>query len=628
MGKLRFTLTYLLFWIIIAFSCLLAENFSLLTVDHMGGMQMGSLFMLSFFIILLLVFYYILERKHNKIKIDTILLCIIATFGLISILTIVLQPARTFSDGLNGATNSISFSSEEKFAYVLQVIIWCAVLYGVLYAITRYSISRRWLKWLAFIYIVGLFICALVDVFMEADKIAGIFNGNYLGDVQFVIYNSNVWGHLLLIGVFSCVVLCLKRFKIYYYIPMMFFVVMIVFTSCATATFVSLAITIAYTIFEIVAMFYKQRKKLVTYLFAYIGGLIIFAAVFALMVIVNVNVFANFWQFVYREIIHKDYSTLTSRTGIWASVFGLLSKNPIDFIFGLGYRTGNAIFTTYYMTYRDANFAIRSTHNGVIEIFLRHGLLGVLMYAALLLTFVFGLAKLIKIKQYRVAYLYSLCFVGILAHSIAESTTFFTPNIGGMYITLIFFLPVAKETKYNHLKELNRDLQYTEIVHNKVTPTNICYFINSMLIGLIIAMLSVFLCKNSAANPMHNTEMIICIAVACFLMVGLIVPPLYLVANKNQTVKNAFKYALLKPIFDGKIVIAMTIASAVISEVIFQAFFELDLFARIMFCLYVFAIYSLTSLIFYKKDNCPVLDEANNRFTVLLTTISREVPYE
>ena len=82
MGKLRFTLTYLLFWIIIAFSCLLAENFSLLTVDHMGGMQMGSLFMLSFFIILLLVFYYILERKHNKIKIDTILLCTIATFVL------------------------------------------------------------------------------------------------------------------------------------------------------------------------------------------------------------------------------------------------------------------------------------------------------------------------------------------------------------------------------------------------------------------------------------------------------------------------------------------------------------------------------------------------------------------
>ena len=99
-------------------------------------------------------------------------------------------------------------------------------------------------------------------------------------------------------------------------------------------------------------------------------------------------------------------------------------------------------------------------------------------------------------------------------------------------------------------------------------------------------------------------------------------------ANKNQTVKNAFKYALIKPIFDGKIVIAMTIALAVISEVIFQTFFELDLFARIMFCLYVFAIYSLTSLIFYKKDNCPVLDEANNRFTVLLTTISREVPYE
>ena len=138
--------------------------------------------------------------------------------------------------------------------------------------------------------------------------------------------------------------------------------------------------------------------------------------VFALMVIVNVDVFSNLWKFIFREILNKDYSTLTSRTGIWASVFGLLSKNPIDFIFGLGYKTGNAIFTTYFVTYRDANFAIRSTHNGFMEIFLRHGLLGLLAYITLLSTFIFGLVRLTKIKQYRVAFLYSLCFFGFIKH--------------------------------------------------------------------------------------------------------------------------------------------------------------------------------------------------------------------
>ena len=625
MGKLRFTLAYLLFWVIIAFSCLLAENFSLLTNDHMGGMQSGSIFMLSFFTILLLVFYYILERKHNKIKIDTILLCIIATFGLISIFTVCLQPARTFADGIGGAVGTISFTAEQKFSYALQIIIWCAVLYGVLYSITRYSISRKWLKWLAFIYIVGLFVCAFVDVFMEANKIAGIFNGNYQGDIQFIIYNSNVWGHLLLIGVLSCIVLCLKRFKIYYYIPMIFFVVMIVFTSCATATFVSLVVTIAYTIFEIIAMFYKQRKKLVTYLFAYIGGIIVFVSVFALMVIVNVDVFSNFWDFIYREIIHKDYSTLTSRTGIWASVFGLLSKNPLDFIFGLGYRTGNAVFTTYFMTYRDQYFAIRSTHNGLMEIFLRHGLLGVISYIALLSTFIFGLVSLIKKKQYRVAYLYSLCFFGILAHSIAESTTFFTPNIGGTYITLVFFLPVAKETKYDRLKLLNKDLQETEIKQNKVTSLNVCYFINSVLIGLLLASVSVFLCTGIVK---HQAEVLTYACIIIALVVGIFVCPTVAALKNKESAKDAFKYTLFRPIIDGKLPIAITIALAVISEVIFQAFFHLDMFARIVFVLYVFAIYSLTHLSLYNVNQCPVLDEANNRFTKLLRKVSSEVPYE
>ena len=621
MGKLRFTLTYLLFWFAIIFSCLLAENFSLFTNDHMGGMELGSLYLLSFFIILLLVFYYVLERKYNRIKLDTVLLCIILTFGLISVLTVCFQGTRTFADGIGGAVGVISFSPKEKLQYVLQIIIWCAVLYGVLYAITRYSISRKWLKWLAFIYIVGLLACAVADVFLEADKIIGIFAGNYKGDITFIIYNSNVWGHLLLIGVFSCIVLCLKRFKIYYYIPMVFFVVMIIFTSCATATFVSLVVTIGYTIFEIIAMFYKQRKKLVTYLFAYIGGLIIFVSVFALMVIVNVDVFSNFWQFIYREIIHKDYSTLTSRTGIWASVFGLLSKNPLDFIFGLGYRTGNAIFTTYFMTYRDANFAIRSTHNGFVEIFLRHGLLGVLAYTALLSTFIVGLVRLVKIKQYRVAYLYSLCFFGVLVHGIAESTTFFTPNIGGMYITLVFFLPVAKETKYNRLKLLNRNLQEREIPTHKLSKNEISYCLVSLLVGFVISFASVFLCVDKVTSV---PEIITYISLLSVSVIVLFVAPLLLGARD----KRSYKGALLQPIYAKRVIIAITIVLAVVIRTFLQAFFIFDIFSRIMFALSVFAIFSLGSLLAYGIEACPVLDEMNNRFTRLLQKVSSEVPYE
>ena len=74
--------------------------------------------------------------------------------------------------------------------------------------------------------------------------------------------------------------------------------------------------------------------------------------------------------------------------------------------------------------------------------------------------------------------------------------------------------------------------------------------------------------------------------------------------------------------------IAIIIAIAVIFAIVLQAFFIFDIFARIMFALCVFAVFSLGSLLIYGIGACPVLDEMNNRFTRLLQKVSSEVPYE
>ena len=110
MGKLRFTLTFVLFWIIIVFSCLLAENFALLSNDHMGGMNMTSLYLLTFFILFMLGYYYFKERKYNQIKLDKILLPIIAIFGLVSIATVWWQGPREFVNPDDGYSALISFN--------------------------------------------------------------------------------------------------------------------------------------------------------------------------------------------------------------------------------------------------------------------------------------------------------------------------------------------------------------------------------------------------------------------------------------------------------------------------------------------------------------------------------------
>ena len=110
MGKLRFTLTYILFWFVIVFSCLLAENFALLSSDHMGGMSPDSLMMLSLFIIFALVFYYFLEHKKNKLTFDKILLPIIAVFGLVCITTIWWQGPRVFDNEWKFIRETVAFT--------------------------------------------------------------------------------------------------------------------------------------------------------------------------------------------------------------------------------------------------------------------------------------------------------------------------------------------------------------------------------------------------------------------------------------------------------------------------------------------------------------------------------------
>ena len=626
MGKLRFTITYILFWIIIVFSCLLAENFALLSSDHMGGMNMTSLYMLTFSIIFMFVFYYFNERKNNGITIDKILLPIIGVFGLLSILTVWWQGPREFINPDDGYVASIAFSPKEKISYTLQIVVWCAVLYGSIFINNRYSISRKWLRWLPLVYVWGVLACSLVDLVMEFTTIIDIFNGTYEGNgIAFIIYNSNVWGHVLLVGLFSCVILNLKKFKLVYYFVMVHLFIMIIFTSCATAFFSGLTVIIAYTIFEILSIFNTERKKSIRLLTIYLAGVSTFFALFTILVLTKVPMFHNFWDFINRQIIQKDYSTLTSRTQIWASIFRLLSQNPIDFIFGLGYKTGNAIFTQYFLTFNSHGFAIRSAHNGIMEVFLRHGLFGLSFYAAAFMLFAYGVVVLFKNKKYRVACFHIVCAVGLMMHSIAESTMFLTPNIGGTYLTLVFFLPVVNETKNKYFAKLNDDLQQSTIEETRFTRKGILYFINTLTLGLIVSLASCL-----AINYIHSN---VCALISYIILIVLSLASLFIVAYistklEKQPFKESFSSLVMKPIKDNCVVLTFTLVVGLVFAVILPMFGTFDLFVSLLYTICVFVLFNFAFSLLYKPENNQTLDAINYQFTTLLRNISSEAPNE
>ena len=88
MGKLRFTLTNVLFWIVLLLSCFLSENFAILNSNPLNGFSLDSAYRLTVSAILLLVLYYFLEHKKNGLTFDKILLPSLAIAALFLIWTV------------------------------------------------------------------------------------------------------------------------------------------------------------------------------------------------------------------------------------------------------------------------------------------------------------------------------------------------------------------------------------------------------------------------------------------------------------------------------------------------------------------------------------------------------------
>ena len=525
MGRLRFTLTNIMFWVVLLLSCFLAENYALFTDTPRSGFDSFPLYFLTFAIIGLLVFYYFTEHKKNGLTFDKILLPCLIMIGAIMIWTIFRQGDRTFTNWANDGTFEISFTLGERMLAALQVVIWLGLLYAIVFVYNRYRLNLESYRWIAKIYILIVLLFSLIDLFYEWDIIAGIFAGTYTGaGVEFVFGNQNVWALVLFSGLITCLILSYKRFHWYYFSSMIAIFLYMILTTSATAIYISLLVMIIYPGYEIYLIIRQDRKKGFKVLIIYTAILITVVGLSALFINVGVPIFANFWSFVDKTVLHKDFLTITGRTTIWSHIIDLIKQNPLDFIFGLGHQTGSKIFQTY----NSNHMPVKSAHNGVMEVFLRYGLLGVIIYCSMLLLVFFCLALHIKQKRYRFAIIYGLAYLALLAHSIAESTNFFTPNVGGVYFGLYFLLPIMNILQNKKFKEMKEDVQSAPVSKEKIPQVfyflAALYFFAAILIAKIIYNLT-------------GIDLFSCLVIAILLlMIGLFV--LVLTNNKVINIIN------------------------------------------------------------------------------------------
>ena len=481
MGKLRFTLTNILFWVVLLLSCFLSENFAVLNNDPFKGFSIDSAFILTISIIVLLVLYYFLEHKKNNLTFDKVLLPALVLSGLLLIVNVFRQGSRTFPNYEGTDTFAISFSFQDRLMASLQVFIWLSVIYALVFVYNRFRLNKESYRWVGKIYLIIVLLFCFVDLFLEGNQIAAIFNGTYGGGgFAFLMGNANIWSLLIFAGFLTAVLLSYKKFNWFYYIAMTYLLVHNLLTTCTTTTYLCIGVFFAYSLYEILSHYRQNKRFTLKYLIMFFSTVVATGLLFFILIITRVPAFTNLWVFIEETLFNKNFLTVTGRTTIWTKVFDLLKANPLDFIFGLGHKTANKILVEY-------TTSIRTAHNAVMEVFLRYGLLGAIIYVGILGLTVFCLIRHILKKNYRFAFIYGICFIAIFGHSMSESTTLFTPNVGGLYFSFLFILPIINIIQEKRFNVLKQDLLAVDVSKEKIKSTT---YINVFILALISVVLA------------------------------------------------------------------------------------------------------------------------------------------
>ena len=487
MGKLRFTLTNIIFWIVLMLSCFLSENFAVLTNDPLKGFSLDSAFILTGAVIILLGLYYFLEHKKNKLTFDKILLPAISIIGLTLILNIFRQDSRTFTDYFGTGTLTFVFPIEGRIFAILEVVVWLSILYALVFVYNRFRLNKESYRWIAKVYLIAVIALVAIDVVIEADTIVEILRGTHSdGGLEFLMGNANVWSLLIFSGILSAIILSHKHFKWFYYVTMMALWTYNLLTICTTTILLSGLALFAYTVYEILSYFRENKKVALKHLLIYLGCCFSIVLVVGILTLIRVPMFVNLWKFVDRTFGAKDTSTFGVRINIWNRVFGLVSTNTLDFLFGLGHHIGPSIFKEYMKDY----FPVKSAHNAFMEMFLRYGLFGALVYLGIIGVTIYSLILHFKKKNYRFAFIYGICFLAILGHSITESTTLFTPNVGGLYFSFVFVLPIINIIQEKRFKELKEDVINAPSVKEKVSRS---FYLNLFIVAALSAVVTRFI---------------------------------------------------------------------------------------------------------------------------------------
>ena len=494
MGKLKFTLLNIWFWVALAGVSILSENLVFLSPNMKNGHTSTTLLVLAVPVVISLFMFFFINHRRNKMKIDFVLLPIIIILGLAYTASLWMEPNAVyqFLDG-SGQTASVTFTAIEKLKTTIILWLFLAFTYAMLFMFSRTQPHSKLSLVAAYVAMAFTAVCITYSLIAEWKEYAKIFDDNYKGMIHIVSFfgNKNYYGGIIFVGILTCMIVNYHRPRFIWYVLVLTFMLFLISTAAILPTLIAIVAVPIYLLIDIIRFSVRRKWFKSAYVTIVFLGFLTLLGFFYYGSLHEWKGFGGSDEYFTHLLYSKDFDTLTGRFKIWAVILPHCFDSPIHALFGHGFmitqKSTMALVATLF------GHGVRTTHNGIIQVLFEFGVVGLLIHLILVCYFVFSCIKLMTENKFYCAYIYLFVALCVGVYNFAESSPIFGYGIKELYMTLVFFMPMIARGKSLFRKKVLDEAKELPVKEHNMDPVALGKGLTGMIVAAITVLIPMFL---------------------------------------------------------------------------------------------------------------------------------------
>ncbi|MFA5283677.1 MAG: O-antigen ligase family protein, partial [Bacilli bacterium] len=338
-------------------------------------------------IVIILGSYFYGEHKYNGLKTHWLLALILLLIVISATIGIFLTPEIQYFEAIEIVDEVETLVVKEfvttfagKTKSLLFVLIAAVGVYVQIIVLPRLISFKRYILFLMYIIVAVSLISAFVSYFLDFDSYVHLYQHGLSGYIhpQSFVFNRNMYGLMLLLGMLSLYVIISYLPKWYNYVFLIFLFVNIFFTFSKASFGIALVTFIVHFIYRMIATF--KKSKIRNIIFLVVAGILGICGILLIPFpfFMDVQLFNEARRFILEYYVELGIGSYDGRTEIWDSVISI--STGVHLWFGRGLLLFNNTLFFYSGEIAVPSKVALFSHNGFLEILGQWGIVGLIPY--------------------------------------------------------------------------------------------------------------------------------------------------------------------------------------------------------------------------------------------------------